>query len=109
LTILLLVGFFAPVIELHLPFIDDLAEVNETLDACALWEVAHINLEPVLVIKGWVRSNQESFCEFTERWHDTASNLGGFVRKRPKEIVDVGEIGSHIESFPVFGKILEDL
>ena len=44
-------GLGAPVIEDHVWLRDHLTVVHETLDACASWEMTHVDLESSSVIK----------------------------------------------------------
>jgi len=64
LVVLLLVEFFGtPIVKLELLAFDYLSVVEEALHASTSWEVAHVDLEPLGVIKLWVLCDEESLCK----------------------------------------------
>jgi len=53
----------------------DLAVVQDAVQGSSRWEVTHVDLESLSVIKRWVGGSHEAFSPQTEGWNSSADNV----------------------------------
>lgn len=71
--------------------VDVLGIVPETLDACSSWEVTHVDLESVFIVKRWIVSDREALHELAELRNDTTEALGKLRSACSQHLINMEE------------------
>ena len=92
--IFLLVELFrAPVVKLEFLLFDDLSVVEEALDASTGWEVAHVDLEPLGVVKLRILGYEEAFSQLAQLRECSTKQGGTITAKWTQNVPDMESAG----------------
>jgi len=58
-------GSTTPVIKNEFTIVNLLSIMDQTLNRCATWEVTHIDIKPIFVVKSRVLGDKEAFSDMT--------------------------------------------